>query len=130
MFDLGASEMLLVLIVAIVVIGPKDLPLAMRVTGKWVGKARGVMRQFRSTFDDMVREAEMEELEKKWRDQNEAIMREFPRVTDPDDAATLAAAIEPVHPLPEPAPPTDRADSPTEASAETHVVPPEDGPLP
>ena len=43
-------------------------------------KARGMARHFRSGLDTMMREAELEELEKQWREQNDAIMREFPRV--------------------------------------------------
>ncbi|WP_230483220.1 Sec-independent protein translocase protein TatB [Sphingomonas sp. Leaf21] len=76
MFNIDSSEFLLVAIVALVVIGPKDLPKAMRVVGYWVGKARGVSRQFRQGFDNMVREAELEEMEKRWAAENERIMRE------------------------------------------------------
>ena len=79
MFDIAPSEFLLVAFVALVVIGPKDLPKAMRVVGYWVGKARGVARQFRSGFDSMVREAELEEMEKRWASENERIMREHPQ---------------------------------------------------
>ncbi|MES3154566.1 Sec-independent protein translocase protein TatB [Sphingomonas faeni] len=79
MFNIDASEFLLVAFVALIVIGPKDLPKAMRVVGYWVGKARGVARQFRSGFDSMVREAELEEMEKRWASENERIMREHPQ---------------------------------------------------
>jgi sec-independent protein translocase protein TatB len=78
MFDIAPTELLLVAFVALVVIGPKDLPKAMRVVGYWVGRARDVARQFRSGFDAMVREAELEEMEKKWAAENERIMREHP----------------------------------------------------
>jgi sec-independent protein translocase protein TatB len=77
-----------------VVIGPKDLPKAMRVVGYWVGRARGVARQFRSGFDTMVREAELEEMEKRWATENERIMREHPQ-TDTASSDT-PADIEPV----------------------------------
>ena len=116
MFDVAPTELLLVVVVALVVIGPKDLPKAMRFVGKWMGKARGMARHFRSGLDTMMREAELEELEKQWREQNDAIMREFPRIDDvngsppPPAAATEQAA----------------ADSPPE----THAIPPKDGPLP
>jgi sec-independent protein translocase protein TatB len=70
--------LLLVAVVALLVIGPKDLPKAMRFVGKWVGKARGVARQFRSGFDAMVRESELAEMEKQWAAENERIMREHP----------------------------------------------------
>lgn len=78
MFDIAPSELMLVALVALVVIGPKDLPKAMRFVGHWVGRGRGVMRQFRSGFDSMMREAEMKELEEKWAAENERIMREHP----------------------------------------------------
>jgi sec-independent protein translocase protein TatB len=78
MFDVASPELLLVAVVAVVVIGPKDLPKAMRVVGYWVGKARGTMRQFRAGFDAMVREAELAEMEKKWAEENKRILSEHP----------------------------------------------------
>ncbi|WP_294330419.1 Sec-independent protein translocase protein TatB [uncultured Sphingomonas sp.] len=93
MFDIAPSEFLLVAIVALVFIGPKDLPRAMHFVGKWVGKARGVARQFRSGLDSMVREAELAELEKQWAAENERIMRQYPPqpLAAPDVHATPAA---------------------------------------
>ena len=78
MFDIGYSELLVIAVVALVVIGPKDLPRVMRTVGNWVGRARGMARHFRSGVDTMIREAELEEMEKKWREENERIMREHP----------------------------------------------------
>lgn len=78
MFDIASSEFLLVALIALIVIGPKDLPKVLRVVGQWVGKARGVAAQFRSGFDEMVRQSELEEMEKKWKAENERIMREHP----------------------------------------------------
>lgn len=78
MFDVASSEFLLVVLVALLVIGPRDLPKVLRVVGKWVGKARGVAAQFRSGFDEMVQQSELEEMEKKWKAENERIMREHP----------------------------------------------------
>ena len=74
MFDIAPSELLVVLLVAIVVIGPKDLPIALRTAGKWIGKMRRMSAHFRSGVESMIREAELEEMEKKWREQNAAIM--------------------------------------------------------
>ena len=78
MFDIGASELLLIVIVAVIVIGPKDMPMALRTAGRWIGKVRRVSGHFRAGIDAMVREAEMEEMEKKWRAQNEKVMRDHP----------------------------------------------------
>ena len=76
MFDIGASELLLTVIVAIVVIGPKDLPLALRTAGRWIGKIRRVSGHFRTGVETMIREAELEEMEQKWREQNARIIAE------------------------------------------------------
>jgi sec-independent protein translocase protein TatB len=82
MFDIAPSEFMLFALVALIVIGPKDLPKAMRVVGRFVGKARGLAGQFRSGFDAMVREAELEEMEKKWKAENARIMAEHSALTD------------------------------------------------
>lgn len=74
----------MVILVALLVIGPKDLPRVLRTVGKWVGKARGIASQFRSGFDDMVREAELEDMEKKWAAENARIMAEHPSVSEGD----------------------------------------------
>ena len=76
MFDIGAAELLVVIIVAVLVIGPKDMPTAMRQAGRWIGKVRRVSSHFRTGIDAMVREAELEDMEKKWKAQNEAIMKQ------------------------------------------------------
>ena len=120
MFDVNSTELLLLGAVAIAVIPPKDLPRAMRFAGQWIGKARGMARHFRSGVDEMIRQAELEEIEKKWREENERIMREHPlhdaiehpaeetvmtALPAPDEAAPLSTdagspiADEPVEPL-------------------------------
>ncbi len=127
MFDVAPTELLLVVVVALVVIGPKDLPKAMRFVGKWMGKARGMARHFRAGLDTMMREAELEELEKQWREQNDAIMREFPRIDDVNTPSPAASA-----PSAGPGPATEaEADEAAAANPpETHAIPPKDGPLP
>lgn len=76
--DIAPSEFLLTAVVAVVVIGPKDLPRAMRTLGRWMGTVRRVSNHFRSGIETMIREAEMEDMERKWREQNEAIMKAHP----------------------------------------------------
>ncbi|MDM7955015.1 Sec-independent protein translocase protein TatB [Blastomonas sp.] len=90
MLDIGSTELLMIIIVAIVVIGPKDLPRALYKLGQVVGKAKGVARHFRTGIDAMVREVELEEMEKKWKADNERIMREHAALSPP--VATAAAA--------------------------------------
>lgn len=84
MFNIGAPEILVIAIVAILAIGPKDLPLAMRTAGRWIGQMRRVSNHFRAGIDAMVREAEIEEMEKKWKERNAQIMRDHP-----DEMTTL-----------------------------------------
>lgn len=105
MLDFNFSEMAVVALVALVVIGPKDLPKALRVLGYWVGKARGVARQFRAGFDEMVREAELAEMEKKWKEENERIMREHPMIPPAQPAASEPSTgeVPPHDPAPRPA---------------------------
>jgi sec-independent protein translocase protein TatB len=103
MLDIGAGELLVILIVAVVVIGPKDLPLAMRTAGRWIGKVRRVSAHFRSGIDAMVREAELEEMEKKWKAQNEEIMRRSAALTEAEAGAPVMTGPPPADPAPPPA---------------------------
>lgn len=78
MFGVDTTEFIIVAIAALLVIGPKDLPAAMRALGRFLGKIRGMARHFNSGVEAMIREAELEEMEKKWREENERIMHEYP----------------------------------------------------
>lgn len=62
MFDIAWSELFVILIVALVVVGPKDLPKLMRTAGQWAGRARGMADQFRRSFDEMARQTELDQL--------------------------------------------------------------------
>jgi sec-independent protein translocase protein TatB len=64
MFDLGWAEMAVIMLVALIVIGPKDLPKVARTIGQWTGKARALARDFQRSLDDMAREAELDEIKK------------------------------------------------------------------
>lgn len=85
MLDIGWSEMLIILVVALVVIGPKDLPKVARQVGRWTGKARAMAREFQRSFDDMAREAELEEIKAGLQKMNPANLEHTIRETiDPD----------------------------------------------
>ena len=60
MFDIGWSEMAIVALVALIVIGPRELPQVLRTIGRWVGKARAMAREFQGSIDDMVRDTELD----------------------------------------------------------------------
>jgi len=64
MFDFAWSEIIVIAVVALVVIGPKDLPKVLRTVGIWVGKARSIAREFQGSLDQMIREAELDEVRK------------------------------------------------------------------
>ena len=78
MFGVDSTEFAVVAILALIFIGPKDLPKVMRTVGYWVGRVRGMARHFTAGIENMVREAELEEMEKKWREENERIMKLYP----------------------------------------------------
>ncbi|MCX7676367.1 MAG: Sec-independent protein translocase protein TatB [Alteraurantiacibacter sp.] len=100
MFDIGAEELLLIVVVTIIVIGPKELPAALRVVGRFVGKMRRMSAHFRTGLDAMIREAEMEELERKWKEQNARIMAMHPQGGPPGTEQTGAYPPKPVVPAP------------------------------
>src|SRR5215218_10668330 len=116
MFGVDTSELLLIAVVALIFIGPKDLPRAMRTVGRWVGKVRGMARHFNTGIEAMVREAELEEMEKQWREENERIMRAFPG--NPEEV---------MPPLAAPPEPDEQASLPL---GEPDLPPPAERPLP
>jgi len=68
MFDIGWSELLVVGVVALVVIGPKELPGVLRMIGQWMGKVRRMATEFQGQFNEAMREAEMADLKKSFDD--------------------------------------------------------------
>ena len=96
MFGVDSSELAVVAILALIFIGPKDLPKVMRTVGYWVGRMRGMARHFTSGIENMMREAELEEMEKKWREENERILRlhpadaQYPEPGQPDSMPPVA----------------------------------------
>src|SRR5215208_7767393 len=98
MFGVDSTELAVVAILALIFIGPKGLPKVMRTVGYWVGRMRGMARHFTPGIENMVREAELEEMEKKWREENERIMRlhpanaDYPETGQPDAMPPVADA--------------------------------------
>jgi sec-independent protein translocase protein TatB len=123
MFGFDSAELAIIAVFALVFIGPKELPRVMRTVGYWVGKVRGMARHFTSGIEDMVRQAELEEMEKKWREENERIMQihppdaHYPLPGSRDEMPPLAAEV------PEPTLPFDETQPGDE-------LPPEERPLP
>ena len=107
MFDIGWSEFVLIAVVALIAIGPKELPGVLRALGQWMGKARKMAAEFQSQFQEAMREAEMADLKKSFDEVREAasgltsgnIMTSLHKdVTDAfkiDDVDKPSGAIEP-----------------------------------
>jgi sec-independent protein translocase protein TatB len=94
LFDLGWSELMLIGVVALVVIGPKDLPKALRVAGYWVKKARTLSREFQSSVEQMIREAELDEMRQELKKASEIDLdKEFRQTIDP--TGSLAESLKP-----------------------------------
>ena len=72
MFDIGWSELVVIAIVALIVIGPKELPGVLRMVGQWMGKARKMAAEFQGQFQEAMREAEMADLKKSFDEVKEA----------------------------------------------------------
>lgn len=85
MFDIAWSELGVIAVVALLVIGPKDLPKVLRSIGQWTAKARAMAREFQSGIDDMVREAELDDLRKAAKDVSSfSLQDEVKKTIDPD----------------------------------------------
>ena len=123
MFGVDTSELLVVAVVALLFIGPKELPRVMMKVGRWIGQLRGYARHFTAGIENVIREAELEEMEKKWREENERILAEFP-------ADRLYP--EPVPVMTELPPEGEQPDLPLEAPAapDDDPTPPGERPLP
>jgi sec-independent protein translocase protein TatB len=94
LFDLSMTELMLIGVVALVVIGPKDLPKALRVAGFWVKKARTLSREFQSSVDQMIREAELDEMRQELKKASEIDLdKEFRNTIDP--TGSLAESLKP-----------------------------------
>ena len=64
MLDIGWTEILVITVVALFVVGPKDIPKALRTVGVWIGKLKSLSREFQNTVEDAVRDSELDEVKK------------------------------------------------------------------
>jgi sec-independent protein translocase protein TatB len=125
MFGFDSAELAIIAVLALVFIGPKELPRVMRTVGYWVGRVRGMARHFTAGIEDMVRQAELEEMEKRWSEENERIMQlhpanaDYPEPGQPDSMPPVAEAPEPAEPS-----------LPFDESQPEDSLPPERRPLP
>ncbi len=88
MLDIGWTEVLVIGVVALFVIGPKDVPKALRTLGQWAAKIRGLAREFRETVDDAVRETELEEVKRQVESASTGFREQIRGTIDPDGELT------------------------------------------
>jgi sec-independent protein translocase protein TatB len=110
MFGLDWFELMAIGVVALVVIGPKELPEAMAILGRWVAKARSYAREFQNQFDDLVREAEVKRMREEWNNnilekERLGLEAELSAIARPAETMKAKAA-EPLPPDAAPAPET------------------------
>jgi sec-independent protein translocase protein TatB len=135
MFDIGWSELVVIAVVALIAIGPKELPGVLRMVGQWMGKARKMAAEFQGQFQEAMREAEMADLKKSFDEVKEAatgiaggnVMTSLQKdvgdalqignIDQPADAQVASARGEPVAPT-TPAEPTPA----TFVEAEAHAA--------
>ncbi len=140
MFDIGWSEFLLIAVVALVAIGPKELPGVLRTLGQWVRKARKMASEFQGQFQEALREAEMADLKQSFDEVREAAkgfsgrgllaslendVSSALRIDDQDKPAETKAAEQPAPPALEPPVMPTRPEAPapqTFVEAEAHAA--------
>ncbi len=94
MFDIGWSEMAVIAVIALLIIGPKDLPRVLRVAGQWAGKARRVAREFQGNIEQLVRESEVDQIKKEAEEISRYdVKSELEQSIDP--TGDLARAVDP-----------------------------------
>ncbi|PIT00941.1 preprotein translocase subunit TatB [Bradyrhizobium nitroreducens] len=110
MFDIGWSELVLIGVVALIAIGPKELPGVLRMVGQWMGKARKMAAEFQGQFQEAMREAEMADLKKSFDEVKEAATGFNPLTSLQKDVSDALRV--------------DALDKPAETSTTTTVEPP------
>ena len=149
MFDIGWSELVVIAVVALIAIGPKELPGVLRMVGQWIGKARRMASEFQGQFQEAMREAEMADLKKTFDEVKDAatglaggnIMTSLQKdvsdalkiddIDKPVDAQIASAIDEPVTPTTPAAPtPETSIEAELRAASEPLAITPEVQPAP
>jgi sec-independent protein translocase protein TatB len=122
MFDIGWGELLVIGVVALIAIGPKELPGVLRMAGQWIGRIRRMAAEFQGQFQEALREAEMADVKRQMDDVTreltsqfdplESVHKELERATDMSSVTSAAETSSAPSALAAPA-----------AESETHVTP-------
>lgn len=118
MFDFAWSEILLIGVVALIAIGPKDMPAALKAVAGVIKKARRMAAEFQTHLDELMREADLHEVREQINEiRNFDVRHEFEQTVDPDGSLRQTFASNPLEPTPKPAgEPPATADSPAEST--------------
>ncbi len=93
MLDIGWTEIMVIALVLIIVVGPKDLPRVLRTVGKWTAKAKSLSREFQRSIDDLAREADVADMKKELNSiSGDGIKKNLENQIDPDGEMAKAAA--------------------------------------
>jgi sec-independent protein translocase protein TatB len=108
MFEIGWTELVLIAVVAIVVIGPKDLPRAMRVVGQWTSRMKRMARDFQGQFNEALKEAELDGVQKDLQSLSKLdpigrVRKEFASIEASVKKDLAPPSVPPVPPVPQPA---------------------------
>jgi sec-independent protein translocase protein TatB len=130
MFDIGWSEFVVIAVVALIAIGPKELPGVLRMVGQWMGKARKMAAEFQGQFQEAMREAEMADLKKSFDEVKEAatgftsgnvmtsLQKDVSAALNIDDVDKPAASVDAPATSNVDAPATSNLDAPAASSPE------------
>ncbi len=117
MFDIGWSEMAIIAVVALVVVGPKELPSALRTFTQWMKSARKLAREFQGGIDQIVREAELDEARKAIQATTKEVQKEIETAVDPTgDVKSAMTGIADAKIEAPKSPPTPAAAAPADAA--------------
>jgi len=118
MFDIGWSELVVIGVVALIAIGPKELPGVLRMVGQWLGKARRMASEFQGQFQEAMREAEMADVKKQFDD----ITQTASSIASGNVLTSTAAEVEDALKIGAPTnlSPTETPNTPEPPTAETH----------
>jgi len=133
MFDFSWSQIMLIGVVALVLIGPKDLPIALRAMSNMIKKARGMAAEFHTHVDDMMKSADLKDVKDQFSNiRNFDLRSEIEKAVDPDRSIRDTLSTDPMNagvvpaepePPPAPTPPVVPPPDPTRAHAPAFIPP-------
>ena len=88
MLDIGWTEILVITVVALFIVGPKDIPKALRMVGIWIGKLKSLSREFQNTVEDAVRDSELDEVKKQIESAKNDFTKEMTETMDSEGELT------------------------------------------